>query len=110
MLRKEGVVSRIEYESRHADALEPGHAGGPRPVVVRIAEAVQRRGHYVVEFVERARRAQARGVVEPGEARQLGERLGPERGEEVPGVDQALQALVERAPGGADVERRRNGG
>src|SRR5262249_18541942 len=97
MLREEGVVAGVEHERRDADALEELAAGGARPVVVGVAKAVQRCGDQVIELVESARGADARGVEQAGEAIELGERLGLEGGEEVARIDEAVQASVERA-------------
>src|SRR5688500_19148295 len=83
MLRKEGVVTCVEQQRRHADPLEVKTAGGSAPVVVRVAEAVQRRRHEVVELAERAGLADLFGVVEARKEVQLGERLRPERGQEM---------------------------
>src|SRR5688572_13973841 len=99
MLRKEGVVARVEEQRRHADPLEPGAARRRAPVVVDVAKAMQRRGHQMVELAERARRAYPGGVVQARKALELGERLGPEAGQEVARVEQPVEPAVERAPG-----------
>jgi len=69
---------------------------------------VKRRGDQVVEFAESRRRAHARGVVEPREALQLGERFGNQRIEEVARVEQPIEPAVERRAGGGEIERRRH--
>src|SRR5207247_771005 len=89
---------------------KPRPAGGAAPVVVGVAVAVQRRGHGVVEFPERARRAYLGAVVEPGKHLELGERLRLQRGEEMARIDLAVDAAIERAARGAQVDRRGNGG
>src|SRR3970040_1956913 len=76
--------------------------------MVRVAEAVQRRGYAAVELTEAARRPYLGRVVDAGKQLQLGERFRLQRGQEVARVDQAVQPAVERVAGGAQVDRRRH--
>src|SRR5207302_4735868 len=91
-------------------ALKPWPARCTAPVVVGVAVTVQRRRHGVVEFPERARRAHLGAVIELGKQRELGERLRLQRGEEMARIDLAVDAAIERAACGAQVDRRGNGG
>lgn len=50
--RKERVVERIEHQGGDADTLQVGFAGCAMPVVVRIAKAVQRCRHQIVELIQ----------------------------------------------------------
>jgi hypothetical protein len=62
--------------------------------VVDVAKAVQRRGHQVVELAERARGAHGCGIVKARKRFELGQRFRLQRGEEVPRVEQAVEAAV----------------
>ena len=77
-----------------------------RPVVVGVAEAVQRRGDHVVELAQRARAAHApprrRG---PGWRASFASALALERREEMARVE-AREAAPERVARGHEVERR----
>ena len=88
--------------------LQIRRAAGAGPVVVGVAKAVQRCGDEVVELVQIASARDRAGVVQTGEALQLGETLGLERAQEVPGVD-AVQSASEQVTGGVQIHRGGDG-
>ena len=104
-----GSLSALMHERRQCDLAQPRLRRGARPVIARAGEAVQRRGHRVVELPHRAHSANARRVEQPWKARGDGERLGLQRHQEVPRVD-PIHPLADGDSRGHQVERRRHHG
>ncbi len=106
---QERIVARVHDQGGQADALQIGRTAGAGPVVVGVAEAMQRCRHQVVELVQIARARQRACIVQTGEALQLRETLGFERAQEVPGVD-PVHSPPEQMAGGVQVHRGGHGG
>ena len=49
---QERIVTRVEQQGRHRDVLQPGSAIGLVPVIVGIAETMQRRCEQIVVMLE----------------------------------------------------------
>ena len=108
--RDERIVERVEHERRDADVAQVRLGGGAPPVVLGVAEAVQRRGEDVVELVEVARGEQARLVEQPRMLAQLRERLGLHRAQEQARVDLPAEPAADRMAAREQVDRRAHRG
>src|SRR5688572_6196882 len=84
---KEWIIRGGQKEGGHPNAVEKREAAGSTVVVTRISEAVNRRGHGVVELVDRPRQLQLPVVEQIRIARELRRGLAPQRSNEVAIVD-----------------------
>ena len=103
--RQERIVAGVEDQRRHARCVEQRLRARARPVVVGVAEAVQRGRDDVVELAQRARAAHALDVEGAGKARVLGGRAPLQRGEEVLRIDER-ETAPQRFARGREVQGR----
>ncbi|MCY1545003.1 hypothetical protein D9M68_809200 [compost metagenome] len=83
---------------------------GPRPVVLRVAKAVQGRGEQVVEFEEIARGQQCIAVKQTGMLFQFLQGLGHHAAQEHAGVDQSVETAPDGVAASGQIERRTDRG
>src|SRR5688572_14158386 len=76
--------------------------------MIDVAEAVQWRGHRIVELSEAARRAHLARVIQSGKALELGERFRLQRAKEVARIKEPVESAIERVPRRRQIDRRRD--
>ncbi len=104
--RHERIVERVEHQCGNADVAQVRLGRRALPVIVGVAEAVQRGREDVVELVQVARGAQAALVEQARMLAQLGKRLGLHRAQEHAGVRMAPEAAADRVAAGREIDRR----
>ena len=77
-----------------------------RPIVVGVAETVQRRSEQVVKLIQVARRPQSCGIKQTRMLGQLAQGLGFHGFQEQPGVDQPIKTLPDGPTAGSQINRR----
>jgi hypothetical protein len=109
--RHEGIVIGGDDEQRPAHARQELARAGARPIVLRAGEAMQRRGHVLVEVGEGLRRVRVPQLVERRVQRRLGAQLGAQAAQEAGAIDARHHARpVERARAHGEIERHRHHG
>src|SRR4051812_17206412 len=103
---EEGIVAGLEQQGGDGDVREELPRAGFCPVILGVAEAVQRARVAVVELLEAAHRACTAGVDDVGEEGGLGLDLVDQRDDEAAQVDAIAAMLVELACAGGEVDRR----
>ena len=105
--RHERVVERIDHKRGDMDMLEPGLTAGSIPVILRISEAVQRRGHKIVELIQRTARGHRMRIKKAGKLVEFVHRLALERIEKMTGIKQ-IKARSQSPPRRGKVQGNRN--
>ena len=105
----ERVVGGIENQHRQRHVAQPRCGRRALPVVERAGEPVHRCGEGVIEGKQAAAGRDARRIGQARKLPHLGQRLGPQRAQEVVGVH-PVEALAQRMAAGGQVEGRADGG
>jgi hypothetical protein len=105
----DGVVEGVDQQRGAPDPAEKRRAARPRPVIVLVGEAVERRGHHAVVLGKGPRPHRGRQVHEAGKPLRLVAHLAAERAHEVLRVDGATEPAFQHARAGGEIEGHRDG-
>ena len=95
---QERIIARVHDQRGHGDIAQVGFTARARPVIVGVAETVQRRRHYIIEVAQRARVAHDVRIIKGRKAFQLLQAFFLQRLQEMAAV-QSVDARAEQVAG-----------